>query len=357
MSSFWKLCLGETKKIWAKKSAWIMGVILAAVILLLTLLVWALGDNAKIFLNLANTGTQSITMSMTEQQLSDALPDALYLAAAEQLLPELEDRLDSQKEQLEELSGTERAVYFLGVVSPLERQLQILRYRVDHHLPEKDTSLCWPFVTLAGTLCISLISLFSLIVGAGSVAGEYSDGTMKLLIPRPYKRWKILLAKLLATIGYAVCLLVAGYLAALLCGGILFGFGGAGTLVVGSNGTAAYAAPAFLHSLMLYFLGTPGLLVTISLAFMLSCLIRSRAVAVGVSMLVSLVGGNIITLLSLFGAGWVKYTVFVNMNLTSYYTQGIVIEGTGVPFTLLMMAVYLALFLFTAFFTFQKRDV
>lgn len=357
MSSFWKLCVGETKKIWAKKSSWIMGIILAALILLLTLLVWALGDNAKMFLNLANSGTQSLTMSMTEQQLSDALPDSLYLAAAKRLLPELEEQLDNQKEQLQELSGTERAVYFLGVVAPLERQIQIVRYRVDHSLAEKETSLCWPFVTLAGTLCISLISLFALIVGAGSVAGEYTDGTMKLLIPRPYKRWKILLAKLLATIGYAVLLLLIGYVVALLCGGILFGFEGAGALVVGSNGTAAYAVPAFLHSLMLYFLGTPGLLVTISLAFMLSCLIRSRAVAVGVSMLVSLVGGNIITLLSLFGAGWVKYTVFVNMDLSTYYTQGIVIEGTSVLFTLLMMAAYLILFLFIAFFTFQKRDI
>lgn len=356
MSNFWRLCAGETRKIWAKKSAWIMGIILTAVVFLFTLLVWALGDHAKMFLNLATSGTQSLSFSMAEEQLSDALPDSLYMAAARRLLPELESQLEAQKENLQEYSGTERAVQFT-MVSALERELQILRYRVDHNLPEKDVSLCWPFVTLAGTLCISMISLFALIVGAGSVAGEYSDGTMKLLIPRPYKRWKLLLAKLLATMGYAGSLLLLGYVVALLCGGALFGFDGAGSLVVGSNGTAAYATTAFLNSLLQYFVGTPGLLVTISLAFMLSCLIRSRAVAVGVSMLVSLVAGNIISLLSLFGASWVKYTVFVNMNLSNYYIQGITIEGTGVAFTLLMMAAYLALFLFVAFFTFQERDI
>ena len=63
MSSFWKLCVGETKKIWAKKSSWIMGIILAALILLLTLLVWALGDNAKMFLNLADRKSTRLNSS------------------------------------------------------------------------------------------------------------------------------------------------------------------------------------------------------------------------------------------------------------------------------------------------------
>ena len=46
----------------------------------------------------------------------------------------------------------------------------------------------------------SIVVLLTVIVAAGIVASEFSQGTIKMLLSRPVKRWKILTSKYLTVI-------------------------------------------------------------------------------------------------------------------------------------------------------------
>ncbi|WP_145453457.1 ABC transporter permease subunit, partial [Staphylococcus epidermidis] len=55
---------------------------------------------------------------------------------------------------------------------------------------------------------IPLAGLFVLIIAAGIVANEFSWGTIKVLLVKPYKRWKILLSKYIAVNLFLLLMLI-----------------------------------------------------------------------------------------------------------------------------------------------------
>ena len=55
------------------------------------------------------------------------------------------------------------------------------------------------------------VLLLTVIVAAGIVASEFSQGTIKMLLTRPVKRWKILLSKFLTVNLFGMFLMVIGY--------------------------------------------------------------------------------------------------------------------------------------------------
>ena len=52
-----------------------------------------------------------------------------------------------------------------------------------------------------------LVTLFTVIVGSGNVASEFSDGTIKQLLIRPHSRVKILLSKYIVVLSYSLLLI------------------------------------------------------------------------------------------------------------------------------------------------------
>jgi ABC-2 type transport system permease protein len=54
---------------------------------------------------------------------------------------------------------------------------------------------------------ITMVTIFTVIVAAESVAGEFSGGTIKMLLIRPASRSKILLSKYISIFTFAVLLL------------------------------------------------------------------------------------------------------------------------------------------------------
>ncbi|MFP3340564.1 ABC transporter permease subunit, partial [Micrococcus sp. SIMBA_131] len=63
-----------------------------------------------------------------------------------------------------------------------------------------------------------------IIIGAGVIAGEYSWGTIKLLLIRPASRTKILASKFIATLLFALLSLVILYISSFIIGGLFLGF-------------------------------------------------------------------------------------------------------------------------------------
>ena len=90
-----------------------------------------------------------------------------------------------------------------------EGQAAIAEYRLANDAaPFKIESLQQQ--VLDGHMMLSLVTLFTVIVGAGIVAAEFSQGTIKMLLTRPVNRWKILTSKYITTMLFGLVFGVRG---------------------------------------------------------------------------------------------------------------------------------------------------
>ncbi|UZJ79235.1 ABC transporter permease [Fictibacillus sp. KU28468] len=236
----------------------------------------------------------------------------------------------------------------------LETEYKQNQYAIKHDISPYETT-SWKFMKDFSPLS-SLLGLFVIVVASDIVATEFAKGTVKMLLIRPYSRWKILLSKLLATLGFAFLLWIVLIVSTWLIGSVFYGFGGMDQPYL-TNVDGVVQEKSISH----YVLANMGLefiefTVLVALAFMISTLFYSSSVAIGVSMFVMFAGNILTTIFS--GKSWAKYTLFPNMDLTQYLDEGMqLVKGMSLSFSLGMLAAYTAVFLVITFAVFQKRDV
>lgn len=157
----------------------------------------------------------------------------------------------------------------------------------------------------------SFLNLIVVIVAASSVAEEFTRGTIKFLLIRPYKRTQILAAKAINIILFAslgtVCLLLSS-----LAASNLFLRAESPLAATDFNGL-----PAIVVALV--YAGTNLLLILFyaALTMFISAVIRSQSLAVGLGVGV-LFGSSIINslmLLALEKYPWLKWNPFNMMNI------------------------------------------
>lgn len=235
-----------------------------------------------------------------------------------------------------------------------KRQLAVNEYRLEHHIAPIETRSLWNFMSIAAEI-VSLITLFTIIVGASSVASEFTWGTIKLLLIRPVSRSKILLSKYIATILFALLSLVILFVIAFLVGGIIFGFGGSTPHLVYRDGTV-HEVNMIWHVLGIFGLKSINLIMMSTFAFMISTVFRNSGLAIGLAIFLMFVGDTITALLSSY-FDWTKYILFANTDLSQYLTGNVLIEGMTMTFSIIVLIVYFVVFNVLSWLVFTKRDV
>jgi ABC-2 type transport system permease protein len=208
------------------------------------------------------------------------------------------------------------------------------------------------------------LPLLMIILSCDLISGEFSRGTIKLLLTRPMARWKILLSKYLALVIMIVSVLVITALLSITLSGIFFGYDGwDAPIVTGfsiTDGALDYSAiqnlPQWQYLIMVFGL---ALLVSLSIgtiSFMVSVFTKTTAASMGI-MMSSLVAGGF---LSLFINDWplVKYLFMVNLRLTDYLSGTFPIsEGMNLRFSSAVLGAWAVLSLIASFYYFTKRDI
>jgi ABC-2 type transport system permease protein len=265
-------------------------------------------------------------------------------------------RQDTQAEitmlenQLESAPDEEKPM----IQSQIDQQQELLDKNID---PTAKTN--WHFMNDVVVGVSSLVTLFVVIVGSANVAAEFSDGTIKQLLIRPHRRWSILLSKYIAVLIYALLMTVTLIASGYLIGLILYGNGDFNMkifeITLEGRKEAVVGTQFFLK--MLYYI--PSLLVIMTIAFMLSTLFKSQALAVGIGIFVlffsSTLGGIILMLADKYV--WAKFLIFPHLDLTVYALQDRILENITLPVSLSILAIYYAIFMMVTFFFFQKRDI
>jgi len=208
------------------------------------------------------------------------------------------------------------------------------------------------------------LPLMVMVIAADLVSSEFSGGTIKLLLTRPIKRWKILFSKYITLIlAVSFMIFVVGVLSSAISG-LVFGYGGwampvlTGFTVVGGELVTSQVAlvPQWEYLLMEFGLVWFVCLVIGTLSFMLSILLRSTAAGMGV-MLATLIAGAILTNMA---SSWesAKYLFMLNLQLTDYLAgMAPPVEGMTLGFSLLVLSVWGLAGLLTSFLVFTRRDV
>lgn len=233
-----------------------------------------------------------------------------------------------------------------------EGQAAIAEYRLANDAaPFKIESLQQQ--VLDGHMMLSLVTLFTVIVGAGIVAAEFSQGTIKMLLTRPVKRWKILTSKYITTMLFGLVFAVLTFVSIALFSWIFFGTGDGVFLVW--NGSEVVEGSYWAEALKLSALSLASTWMIGTFAFMLGTVFRSSSLAIGVSIFLMFVGVQLVFLLQDFEI--VKYYLFTHTDLTQFYTGFMPISDITMTMSLIVLAVYFLIFMLISYWTFSKRDV
>ncbi|WP_432362458.1 ABC transporter permease [Sporosarcina sp. UB5] len=192
----------------------------------------------------------------------------------------------------------------------------------------------------------STVLLLTVIVAAGIVASEFSQGTIKMLLTRPVKRWKILLSKFLTVNLFGMFLMLIGYFVHILFAVLLFKSGG---------GESLSSWSVWGKSLYMLLLSFGSVFVTATFAFTVGSVFRSSSLAIGLSLFIYFTGSTISALLSKYEIA--KYLLFTHMDLTQFETGMMLVPDLTMPFSLAVLSVYIVVFLLVSYTTFVKRDV
>jgi ABC-2 type transport system permease protein len=228
------------------------------------------------------------------------------------------------------------------------------QHMLDHNYPPVDNTLWGGMLTASGL--IILVTLFTVIIAGDMVAGEFTWGTIKLLLIRPASRAKILLSKYITTLLFAATLLVLLFITALIVNGFLYGFGRLSLphLTVNAAGQVQERTMLF-YVFATYGLKLIELVMIVTLAFMISTVFRSASLAIGLSIFI-MFAGQIITLL-LLRFTWGKYFLFANTDLTPYLEDRPLAEGMTMGFSITVLIFYFLLFNVLSWEIFRRRDV
>jgi ABC-2 type transport system permease protein len=237
-----------------------------------------------------------------------------------------------------------------------ENSLKVNEYHLSHNLPPTELSL-WGGVLTAASLII-VVTIFTVIIAAESVAGEFSSGTIKLLLIGPASRSKILFSKYATMLAFFILLLLTLFGTAFITSGILEGFNNVGIPYIYET------KDGILHVVNMtgYVLSTIGyqciqMVLIVTMAFMISTVFRSSSIAIGLSIGLSFIGTAIANFFSIHSYGWAKYFLFENTDLTQYLNGTPMITGMTLQFSIVVLVIYFLVFNLLSWIVFNKRDV
>lgn len=322
------LMRNEWMKLWHKKGTWVMVAILIVITAgMMALMKWISIQDS----NFDNGSGLSVEVQ------AESIPD--WHEGVQGDLASIQTRLADDS-----LTKSER--------KKLEGEEKVAEYRLANNIEPEDhfsrEGMIKQPADIGGT-----VLLLTVIVAAGIVASEFSQGTIKMLLTRPVKRWKILTSKFLTVNLFGILLMVIGYIVYILLAMILFKSGTGQDLVW--NGKEVVEASVWGQSLYMLLLSFGSVFVTSTFAFAVGSVFRSSSLAIGLSLFIYFTGTTISAMLAKYEVA--KYLLFTHMDLTQFETGMMLVEDITMPFSLTVLAVYIVVFLVISYSTFVKRDV
>ncbi|NQX47395.1 ABC transporter permease subunit [Paenibacillus tritici] len=214
-----------------------------------------------------------------------------------------------------------------------------------------DVTGIWDSFQTTMAIAFFLNTIFTALVAADSVAGEFTWGTIKLLLIRPWSRSKILLSKYLSMVIFS-----------LISTAVLIGFGYGSALIFSSSAVEPLGGNVMSWSqgeyvFLLILCSYIELFLTAAIAFMISSVFRSSGLAIVLSLSIMFTKDIFIAIFSPERYEWANYLIFAHMNLSNYLLTDTGPGGATLGFAIAVLAVYYVILMAVSWIVFRKRDV
>lgn len=204
------------------------------------------------------------------------------------------------------------------------------------------------------------MAIISLIITAilcgGIVSSEHKNGTIRLLLTKPYKRYKVLLSKLIVMIGTFLIVYLLGALSTYLLGGIMYGFDNYNIPLVFNNNGIIKEVPYLIFTLKNTLYEIVISLLFLVILFGLSSMTLLSTISV------------VIVLVLIFVSLGLSYVIYFNQVFTYIplvllnfheilYNPNNHFININVGSSVLAATLYIVVILFITFITYCKRDI
>lgn len=205
-----------------------------------------------------------------------------------------------------------------------------------------------------------LIIMMIIMIAAGIVSDEFSKGTIKLLLVRPYKRTKILMAKFLSCVIILMITILILIGMQYLVGGIVYGFDSTQIpALVYHYDTHQLESMSLINYIGMTTLAKlPMFILLMAVAFVCSTVFNNTAVAVVIPFLGYIGAPILLELAKAYNISLLRYFPTLNWDLTSYLWGGLPeFQYINLGFSIFMSVFYLIGILIPTFIIFKKENI
>lgn len=192
-----------------------------------------------------------------------------------------------------------------------------LEYKIYNNIPTLDEDNARDMLNNAFENYEIIIILIIVIIAGSNVSEEFNKGTIKLLLVKPHKRFKILLCKLLTAVIVLIILLVFMVLVQVLAGGFVYGFEdyNIGIIQYNFDTQKVMNINVFVNILILALAKMPMYLLILIITFSISTIFCNTSIAIILGVLAYL-SENIIYVNE--NIKFSKYLLTANWDFTKY---------------------------------------
>ncbi|WP_163653460.1 ABC transporter permease [Listeria sp. PSOL-1] len=344
------LIQNELIKLFKRKSSWIMQLMLVAIVFLLAMMMMSANNTEAP----STDGNKSdVGMTIYQDQSGKTLNEDQY-NEAKMNDEKVNEKQLTLKETLTFLKQQKQAVHSKKEKASLQKQIDYYQAYVDAGEKPANKSLTSANFFSYLSSATSIATIFVVIVASTIVAAEFSGGTIKLLLARPYSRSQILWSKYITCFIYA---LLTAFV--LLISSLVFSFMLPYHSVLLPIAANLGATTALSLAIQLSLSNLLLMIFYVTVAFFFSSVVRSQALAVGVGIGTLFSSSILASLLPLAieKYDWLKWLVFNLLNLNQ------TVQGNMTPGELAIwqmgigIVIYMIAILILTFTIFKKRDV
>ena len=204
------------------------------------------------------------------------------------------------------------------------------------------------------------IVIIILITSSTIISNELKEGTIKLLLIKPYTRNQILLSKYLSMIIVMVLSIIYLYLTQLLIGGFYLGFSSLQEKVVIYNFqlSTIMCYNIFGYTFLRVLLKLPMLILLSTLSFLISIITSNNILPLTISLIVYIFSASIKSLAINYNLKIMKYLLTMNWNINEYlFGKLSEYKYLNLTTSIIICIIYYIFLLVLSFIIFNKKDI
>ena len=279
-----------------------------------------------------------------------------------------QDFVKEEKEELEEsLKDNQDSAYYTSQIEGIDLRLKYnidfskeIIYRFENNIKDYSSNSNNGIIENFYNEYFLMILIIIIIVSGSIVSEEFSKGTIKLLLVKPYSRTKILLSKYITSLLMIVFAIVFILLAQLIIGGIFFGYDTLTIPKIVYNFSTNMVMEMNIFKYLLYttIAVLPQFILLTTLAFSLSTIFVSTSLANTLTIIGSLAGDVINAIAVSYEINILKLFVTLNWDFTPYLFGGkSPYLGITLSHSIIVCIVYWLIMIVTTFIVFKRRNI